>query len=229
MAGAIPPPPITPDTFPEWKNITETRHERVSWDFIAKADLRLAKGVSFDFYCADLTPFASFSFYFHRVCYSLAPGVDALLGLHATAGVAADGGAFAGFARTAQGLPLQPAFAPQASWRTTLTKTPAGKDARVLAVWRDHGWLDFVCPMDYIDSNALFRGTVAAQITYAGKVPLYPGIGLSCWKDSHDAAKLAQQISILRELNVPGFTVFNFDSNALSALPLLRMGITADR
>ncbi len=95
-------------------------------------------------------------------------------------------------------------------------------------LWCDNGWLDFVCPMDYLDSNTLFRNTVAAQKNYAGKVPLYPGIGLSCWKDPHDAAKLAAQIKLIRELAVPGFTVFNFDSNAETVLPFLRLGITAE-
>ena len=45
-------------------NFAGTRHERVSWDIAVKTDLRLAKGVQFDFYCADLAPFASFSLYF---------------------------------------------------------------------------------------------------------------------------------------------------------------------
>jgi len=94
--------------------------------------------------------------------------------------------------------------------------------------WCDKGWLDFVCPMDYMDSNGLFRRTVAAQKTYAGKIPLYPGIGLSCWQAPRDAAKLAEQIKVLRELEVPGFTVFNFDSNAETVVPLLRLGITAE-
>lgn len=95
-------------------------------------------------------------------------------------------------------------------------------------LWCDNGWLDFVCPMDYMDSNTLFRNTVSAQKAYAGKVPLYPGIGLSCWKDPHDAAKLAGQVMIVRELDVPGFTVFNYDANAEAVLPSLRLGVTAE-
>lgn len=94
-------------------------------------------------------------------------------------------------------------------------------------LWCDNGWLDFVCPMDYIESTTLFRNVVAAQKGYAGKVPLYPGIGLSCWKDPHDAVKLAQQIEAVRELGVPGFTVFNYDGNAEAVLPFLRLGTTS--
>jgi len=95
-------------------------------------------------------------------------------------------------------------------------------------LWCEKGWLDFVCPMDYIDSNTLFRNVVTSQKAFAGKARLYPGIGLSCWKDPRDAAKLAQQITLLRELEVPGFTVFNYDVNAETVLPSLRLGITSE-
>ena len=96
-------------------------------------------------------------------------------------------------------------------------------------MWCENGWLDFVCPMDYVDSNVSFRNMVTAQKEYAGKARLYPGIGLSCWKDPHDAVKLAEQIEIVRGLGVPGFTVFNYDSNAEAVLPYLRLGVTADK
>jgi uncharacterized lipoprotein YddW (UPF0748 family) len=95
-------------------------------------------------------------------------------------------------------------------------------------LWCDRGWLDFVCPMDYMESNTLFGNVVTAQKEYAGKVPLYPGIGLSCWKDPHDAVKLAGQIKVVRALNLPGFTVFNYDPNAEAVLPYLRLGITSE-
>ena len=96
-------------------------------------------------------------------------------------------------------------------------------------MWCEQGWLDFVCPMDYVDSNASFRNIVSLQKAFAAKVPLYPGIGLSCWKDPHDAAKLAEQIAITRELGLSGFTVFNYDANAEAVLPWMRLGVTADR
>lgn len=96
-------------------------------------------------------------------------------------------------------------------------------------LWCDNGWLDFVCPMDYMDSNAQFKNIVSAQKGYAGQVPLYPGIGLSCWKNPRDAVKIAEQIQIVRELGVPGFTVFNYDANAEAVLPSLRLGVTSDR
>lgn len=95
-------------------------------------------------------------------------------------------------------------------------------------MWCEKGWLDFVCPMDYVDSNVAFRNMVTAQKGYAGKARLYPGIGLSCWKDPRDAVKMAEQIEIVRELGLSGFTVFNYDSNAEAVLPYLRLGATAD-
>ena len=95
-------------------------------------------------------------------------------------------------------------------------------------LWCDNGWLDFVCPMDYFDSNALFRNAVTAQKGYAGNVPLYPGIGLCCWKNPRDAVKIAQQVEITRELGLKGFTVFNYDANAESVLPYLRLGVTSE-
>lgn len=82
--------------------------------------------------------------------------------------------------------------------------------------------------MDYLDSNLSFREVVSLQKTFVGKARLYPGIGLSCWKDSRNAVKLAEQIEIVRELGLSGFTVFNYDSNAEAVLPYLRLGVTAD-
>ena len=82
--------------------------------------------------------------------------------------------------------------------------------------------------MDYTDSNARFRNSAALQREQAGRVPLYPGIGLSCWRDPADAAKLAEQIAIARQLGLKGFTVFNFDANAAAVLPDLRLGCTRE-
>jgi len=94
-------------------------------------------------------------------------------------------------------------------------------------LWCEKGWLDFVCPMDYTDSPAAFRNMVDQQKMYAGKVPLYPGIGLSCWQDeSNYALKLCHQITIARAAGLKGFTVFNFDANAEQVLPYLSLGLT---
>jgi len=96
-------------------------------------------------------------------------------------------------------------------------------------MWCDQGWLDFVCPMDYTESNATFRNQVKAQVDYAGKVPLYPGIGLSCWRNPQDVVKLVEQIEITRQFKTGGFTVFEYNSRMEAVLPLLRLGTTSSR
>jgi len=95
--------------------------------------------------------------------------------------------------------------------------------------WCRAGWLDFVCPMDYVDSSTLFKNQVAMQKEAAGRASLYPGVGMSCWRnDGQDAVRLAKQILAVRELGLDGFTVFNFDRRAQKALPLLHTGITRE-
>ena len=95
--------------------------------------------------------------------------------------------------------------------------------------WCREGWLDFACHMDYVDSAAMFRSQVRAQMPAAAKVPLYPGIGLSCWQnDGQDGIKLAKQIQVARDLGLGGFTVFNFDRRAERVLPLMRLGVTKE-
>ena len=97
------------------------------------------------------------------------------------------------------------------------------------ALWCREGWLDFACHMDYVDSPAMFRSQVKAQMAAAGKVRLYPGIGLSCWQnDGQDGVKLAKQIQVTRDLGLEGFTVFNFDRRAERVLPLMRTGVTKE-
>ncbi|MDA3924556.1 MAG: family 10 glycosylhydrolase [Kiritimatiellae bacterium] len=93
--------------------------------------------------------------------------------------------------------------------------------------WCEEGWLDFVCPMDYIDSTVAFSNVINIQKEHVAGVPLYPGIGLSCWKDgSNYAVKLCEQIVAVREAGLKGFTVFNYDKNAERVLPYLKLGVT---
>jgi hypothetical protein len=82
------------------------------------------------------------------------------------------------------------------------------------------------------NGTALMRSVVGELVPNvwrqtAGKVPVYPGIGLSVWKDPKDAVKIARQIEIVRELGLGGFTVFNYDANAEAVLPFLRLGTTS--
>jgi uncharacterized lipoprotein YddW (UPF0748 family) len=97
-------------------------------------------------------------------------------------------------------------------------------------LWCDRGYLDFVCPMDYTASSNHFRRMVEQQLLWAGKIPCYPGIGLSVWSDPTDICKLIEQINITRQLGTRGFTIFNYGpTEANQILPLLRKGITRNK
>lgn len=93
--------------------------------------------------------------------------------------------------------------------------------------WCDSGYLDFVCPMDYTPSTGHFQRLVEQQLTWAGRVPCYPGIGLSVWSDPTDICKLIEQIGVTRQLDTGGFTIFNYGrQQAREVLPLLGKGMT---
>lgn len=104
-------------------------------------------------------------------------------------------------------------------------------DGQDWARWAKEGWIDILCPMDYTDSTPFFRNTFREQreILAGTRVKLYPGIGLSCWReDGAEAEKLARHIQALRQEGLDGFTVFALDRRAQDALPKLREGPTRD-
>ena len=94
--------------------------------------------------------------------------------------------------------------------------------------WIDRGIVDFLCPMDTTPDYDLFRERVAEQLAYAdGRVPIYPGIGVS-----NDATHLTPdaaiaQVLATREAGTGGFIIFNYDQDlALITLPALGKGTT---
>ncbi|MHC4745455.1 MAG: glycoside hydrolase family 10 protein, partial [Planctomycetota bacterium] len=106
---------------------------------------------------------------------------------------------------------------------------PSDRDAvgQDWKLWCDRGYLDFVCPMDYTAFNSAFERMVSQQLPWAGKVPCYPGIGLSVWPDQTDICKLIEQINITRRLGTGGFTIFNYGpAQASEVLPQLGKGMT---
>jgi uncharacterized lipoprotein YddW (UPF0748 family) len=96
--------------------------------------------------------------------------------------------------------------------------------------WIENGYLDFVCPMDYTNSNSTFQLLVEMQMNYvAGKVPLYPGIGVGSGSSSLTPDQTIVQILITRRLGTKGFVLFNYsDYLADTILPILHKGITRD-
>jgi uncharacterized lipoprotein YddW (UPF0748 family) len=94
-------------------------------------------------------------------------------------------------------------------------------------LWCDRGWLDFVCPMDYTPSNRRFEGMVSRQVEWAGKVPCYPGIGVSASSSRFGAPRAIEQIRIAEKYNTGGFIIFNYGVKESSVLlPQLGRGIT---
>jgi len=108
-----------------------------------------------------------------------------------------------------------------ANWQAD--RNTVGQDWKL---WCERGYLDFVCPMDYTSSNTQFETLIGQQRAWAGKVPCYPGIGLSVWP-ALDATQLFDQINITRRLGTGGFTIFNYNTaEAADIVPLCGEGIT---
>ncbi len=93
--------------------------------------------------------------------------------------------------------------------------------------WCRKGYLDFVCPMDYIASDFQFGRTVRRQLAWVRGfgTPLYPGIGLSTAR--FGAPGLISQILITRKQRTGGFMVFEYNRReATDILPKLALGLT---
>ena len=100
--------------------------------------------------------------------------------------------------------------------------------------WCGEGWLDFVCPMDYMTSPKRYADRIALQnaaLKAAGsKAKFYPGMAVMC---SHFKAPLtplviAQEIAAVRAEGLDGFTLFSI-GGAAKLLPVLREGPLAAR
>jgi len=107
---------------------------------------------------------------------------------------------------------------------------PSDRDsvAQDWKLWCEKGYLDFVCPMDYTPSSRDLEQIVRQQLTWAGDVPVYPGIKLrSEWSPLDGACKLIEQVRVTRKLRTGGFTLFNYGpTEARQILPLCGMGLT---
>jgi uncharacterized lipoprotein YddW (UPF0748 family) len=94
-------------------------------------------------------------------------------------------------------------------------------------LWCERGYLDFVCPMDYTESDSQFDVWVASQKLWAGKTPVYPGIGASSSSSLLGPDRVIGQIQIARKYKTGGFIVFNYGARETAELlPMLGVGIT---
>ena len=101
--------------------------------------------------------------------------------------------------------------------------------------WCAEGWLDFVCPMDYMKSPKRYAERIARQheaLKRAGsKAKFYPGMAIMCSHFSQPLTPLtvAQEIVAVRAEELEGFTLFSLSRLAEKALPVLRAGpLSAD-
>ena len=107
----------------------------------------------------------------------------------------------------------------------TTDRDGVGQDWKL---WCERGWLDFVCPMDYTNSDRQFDNWVAMQKEWAGRTPVYPGIGVSSSSSRLPADRTIGQIAVTRRHDTGGFVIFNYGvAESRELLPLLGLGVTA--
>ncbi|MEN9360583.1 MAG: hypothetical protein RL095_2118 [Verrucomicrobiota bacterium] len=94
-------------------------------------------------------------------------------------------------------------------------------------LWAKEGLVDFLCPMNYMDSPEAFSSTVIRQqhIVAGTSCKLHPGIGAST--RSLDPIIVIAQIEAARRQGCPGFTLFSLTTHTEKHLfPLLGLGVT---
>lgn len=102
---------------------------------------------------------------------------------------------------------------------------PVDRDgvAQEWRLWCEKGYLDFVCPMDYTQSDYQLDDWVRHQKIWAHGKPLYPGIGAHLL----DTEGVIRQIEISRKHQTGGFLIFNYGrTEATQLVPMLGAGAT---
>jgi uncharacterized lipoprotein YddW (UPF0748 family) len=97
--------------------------------------------------------------------------------------------------------------------------------------WVKAGYLDFVCPMNYTQSDLRFASLVQNQLELVGgRIPVYPGIGATATRSKLTADRVVGQIHHARKLGAAGFTIFNFSPRtAASIIPGVGLGAGAQK
>ncbi|MFN4227915.1 MAG: glycoside hydrolase family 10 protein [Candidatus Ratteibacteria bacterium] len=99
-------------------------------------------------------------------------------------------------------------------------KEKVGQDWKL---WIENGYLDFVCPMNYTDSNSKFKNYLIRQKEIIKKkIPFYPGIGAYILSPED----VLRQIEICRELKTEGFILFDYNFHLFRNLDYFGIGIT---
>lgn len=95
--------------------------------------------------------------------------------------------------------------------------------------WVRAGYVDFLCPMDYSESDLTFAVLVASQMKLVeGKIPLYPGIGATASRSTLPPDRVVGQIYQARQCGAGGFTVFNLSGGTIADIvPGVGLGATA--
>ena len=82
--------------------------------------------------------------------------------------------------------------------------------------------------MDYTPSQATFENMVSQQVKWAGRVPCYPGLGVSSSSSRFGVDRAIEEIEITRRYRTGGFVIFNYGvAESTQLLPMLNLGITA--
>jgi uncharacterized lipoprotein YddW (UPF0748 family) len=94
--------------------------------------------------------------------------------------------------------------------------------------WIRSGYLDFVCPMDYVADDAKFAALVRNQIKLiGGRVPLCVGIGATATRTHLTPDRVTGQINSARSLGAAGFSIF--DLSPQSAATIMPSAVPASR
>lgn len=95
-------------------------------------------------------------------------------------------------------------------------------------LWVEKGYLDFICPMNYTENLGRFESLTKRQKELIdGRIPHYPGIGATATGIAMTPDRVALEIEIARQLESPGFVIFNLDGRTIQTIPpMLKLGPT---
>ena len=97
--------------------------------------------------------------------------------------------------------------------------------------WLECGYVDYVYPMNYTESQAKYAEFLAVQLKKRNiATRVVGGIGVTAAESRLEADQVIDQINALRAGRAAGFALFDLDTTlSKDILPVLRLGITADR